>query len=63
MRLRYWADDAIKEKRQAEFLVHESFPWSAVEKIGVKSEAVAAKVRALTGGGAPLVAVEPGWYY
>lgn len=60
---RYWADDETKEKRQAEFLVHESFPWAAVEGIGVKSAALAAKVQALLQGGTPPVAVRPDWYY
>lgn len=63
MPLTYWAGDEIKEKRQAEFLVHESFPWSAVQSIGVKSTAVAAKVQALLRGSAPPVAVRPDWYY
>ena len=62
MPLDYWAGDA-KEKRQAEFLVHESFPWSAVEHIGVRSAAVAAKVEALLAGVTPPVAVHPAWYY
>jgi hypothetical protein len=64
MPLAYWAgSDDTKEKRQAEFLVYESFPWSAVESIGVKSTAVAAKVQALLRRGAPPVAVRPDWYY
>jgi hypothetical protein len=64
MPLAYWAgSDDTKEKRQAEFLVYEGFPWSAVEAIGVKSTAVAAKVQALLRGGAPPVAVRPDWYY
>lgn len=64
MPLKYWADtDDTREKRQAEFLVHDSFPWSAVERIGVKSTAVAAKVQALLPGGSPPVALQPQWYY
>ena len=64
MPLTQWGgNDEVKAKRQAEFLVHESFPWSAVEHIGVKSSAVAAKVQALLGGGPPAVAVQPRWYY
>lgn len=35
----YWADTPTdcdrKRRRQAEFLVYKSFPWSLVEKIGV----------------------------
>ena len=63
MPLAYWAGDDTKEKRQAEFLVYESFPWSAVESIGVKSTAVAAKVQALLRGVPPSIAVRPDWYY
>jgi hypothetical protein len=63
MPLTYWAGDDTKEKRQAEFLVHETFPWSAVESIAVKNAAVAAKVRALLPSGTPPVAIQPGWYY
>lgn len=64
MPLTYWADsDDTKQKRQAEFLVYESFPWSAVERIGVKSAATAAKLRPLLPHGTPPVAIEPDWYY
>jgi hypothetical protein len=61
--IQWGGNDEIKARRQAEFLVHESFPWSAVESIGVKSAAVAAKVQALLRRGAPPVAVRPDWYY
>lgn len=30
MPLRYWRATATKERRQAEFLVHDWFPWSCV---------------------------------
>jgi hypothetical protein len=63
MPLNYWADDEIKERRQAEFLVHDRFPWSAVEEIGVRSATVAAKVRSLVSGGVPSVAIRQRWYY
>lgn len=63
MPLTYWAGDDVKERRQAEFLVYESFPWAAVERIGVKNAVVAAKVQALLSGSAPTVAVQPDWYY
>jgi hypothetical protein len=63
MPLIYWADDDTRQKRQAEFLVYESFPWSAVEAIGVKNTSVCAKLRALLPSGTPPVAIEPSWYY
>jgi hypothetical protein len=61
--IQWGGNDEVKAKRQAEFLVHESFAWSAVESIGVKSAAVAAKLQGLLSHGAPPVVVRPGWYY
>ncbi|MGC4093110.1 MAG: DUF4433 domain-containing protein [Polyangiaceae bacterium] len=63
MPLTYWANDDTKQKRQAEFLVFDSFPWSAVETIGVKSVSVRARLRSLLPSGAPPVAIRPDWYY
>ncbi len=64
MPMDYWAgSDDTREKRQAEFLVHKCFPWSAVEQIGVRDATVAASVQALLGGNHPPVQVHPGWYY
>jgi hypothetical protein len=63
MPLKYWSNDDTKQKRQAEFLVYESFPWSAVELIGVKNAATAAKLHAVISGGRPTIAVRPDWYY
>lgn len=61
---KYWAEsEDMKEKRQAEFLVHDNFPWAAVERIGVKNDAVAARVKALLGSGTPPVVIRPDWYY
>jgi hypothetical protein len=50
----WWAgrgiSPAVKEGKQAEFLVEERFPWDLVERIGVFSNVVASRVdRALTG--------------
>jgi hypothetical protein len=64
MPLTYWAnDDDTKQKRQAEFLTYDSFPWTAVERIGVRTPAVAEELRALIPSGSPPVAVHPDWYY
>ena len=60
----FWGgNDDIRAKRQAEFLVHDSFPWAAIEGIGVKSAIVAATVRALLPTGIPPVSIHPDWYY
>jgi hypothetical protein len=55
----------IKEGKQAEFLVHQSFPWDLVEKIGIHSEGIATKVSAAIQGAAhrPQIEVKRGWYY
>ena len=60
-----WRDPVVKEGKQAEWLVHESFPWSLVEKIGVLHSSVAQQVRSILKGAdhQPTVAVERGWYY
>jgi hypothetical protein len=55
----------VKEAKQAEFLVHGSFPWGLVRRIGVQSPAVQARASAAMTAGAhcPVVVVEKGWYY
>ncbi len=56
---------AVKERKQAEFLMEHSFPWHLIERIGVYSAAINAQVaHALpVGGHRPPVAVLPAWYY
>ncbi len=56
---------AVKERKQAEFLVEQSFPWQLIERIGVYSAAIHTQVaHALpVGGHRPPVAVLPAWYY
>jgi hypothetical protein len=45
MPLKIWSPNTeTKEKRQAEFLVHSHCPWTAIEKIVVKNQAMADKV-------------------
>jgi hypothetical protein len=58
-------DMVIKEGKQAEFLVHESFPWRLVERIGVYDEAVAGQARRalVKADHQPQAVVERGWYY
>ena len=45
----YWNDTADfpnrKQLRQAEFLVHKTFPWEAIEFLAVRSTAVKAQVK------------------
>lgn len=66
MPVRQWGGDTeLKEKRQAEFLVHDWCPWSAVEMIGVMDQEIAARVQAMLAGAAhrPRVEVHRDWYY
>lgn len=60
-----WRDPAVKERKQAEFLVYESFPWELVEKIGVQNVTTAGLVKQAIAGAAhqPIVRVKPEWYY
>lgn len=60
---KYWSE--VKEERQAEFLVHEFFLWTAVAEIAVMSTITEAKVQQALGGAGhrPGVTVRPEWYY
>lgn len=62
---RYWSDPEVKERRQAEFLVHDWCPWQAIEAIGVIDREIAARVEAAIAGAAhkPRVEVHGDWYY
>jgi hypothetical protein len=69
MKSRWWNDTDEdmdrKRRRQAEFLVHEFFPWDLVAEIGVIDAAVAEQVNSLlkSAGHRPLVTVRRTWYY
>lgn len=55
----------VKEGTQAEFLVHEAFPWSLVRQIGTHDRTIAEQaIQALYGTAyRPLVSVNAEWYY
>lgn len=67
MKARYWNDtDAEpdrKRRRQAEFLVHNFFPWELVSYIGAYDRSIAEKVGAIIKGSNPKVGIQRGWYY
>ncbi|MHB1565725.1 MAG: type II toxin-antitoxin system toxin DNA ADP-ribosyl transferase DarT [Acidiferrobacter sp.] len=66
MPLRQWGGgQEVKEKRQAEFLVHDWCPWSAIEVIGVVNRDIAVRVEAAISGAGhrPRVEVHGDWYY
>jgi ssDNA thymidine ADP-ribosyltransferase, DarT len=59
-----WRASEVKESKQAEFLVHESFPWKLIERVGVVSASLRAQVRDILGtAGQPVVEIRPDWYY
>jgi hypothetical protein len=68
LRQRLWAaaDELRANSRlQAEFLVHEFFPWHLVERIGVHDADVLSRVTKSLAGSEhpPTVAVERAYYY
>jgi len=41
----YWSDPTVKERKQAEFLVHQRFPWAGIGAIGTIHQQVAEEVQ------------------
>ena len=60
-----WEPPLTKELRQAEFLMHQFFPWQSVEMIGVRTDAVKSQVDQALQMAAhqPMVDIRPDWYY
>lgn len=65
-----WWNDTIqdgdrKRRRQAEFLVHQAFPWTGISEIGVMSQITATQVQTALNGAThrPKVTVRSDWYY
>ena len=60
-----WNDPTVKERKQAEFLVHRQFLWNGILVIGVINQSVADEVARLLpeDGHCPKVLVKPDWYY
>jgi hypothetical protein len=58
-------DSNVKEGKQAEFLMYETYPWSLVRRIGTCDKIAAdSATEALKGiRHQPVVSVETGWYY
>lgn len=58
-------DGDRKRRRQAEFLVHQCFPWPMITEIGVISSRVAEDVNSILDGHEhrPMVVVHRDWYY
>jgi len=60
-----WKDPIVKEHKQAEFLVRDSFPWELVERIGVIDKQIAEQVANVLSDAAynPDIVTAPSWYY
>lgn len=62
---RFWTE--VREKKQAEFLVKDLFPWALVEEIGVMDKSIQDQVQAILakfrGLPHPSVRVRRDWYY
>ena len=55
----------VKEGKQAEFLMQQSFPWHLVERIGVHSQPTVPRVATAMQGAAhrPVLEIKRNWYY
>ncbi len=58
-------DPVTRDAKQAELLVHESFPWELIETIGVLNPSVRRRVETGLRGAAhrPAIQVQRSWYY
>ena len=66
MPLKYWSNqEETKEKRQAEFLLHDWCPFDIFEEIGVNTQEIADQVEAMLQRTpyTPRVSVRRSWYY
>ncbi len=55
----------VREFKQAEFLLHDDFPWHLVQRVGVASQAIAIQAQAAIANAAhkPQISVQPNWYF
>jgi hypothetical protein len=62
---RDFRDRDVKEGKQAEFLVHHSFPWDLVRRIGVLDRTIAQRISNAMHGIAhrPVVEIRADWYF
>ncbi|MBZ0147055.1 MAG: DUF4433 domain-containing protein [Pseudorhodoplanes sp.] len=62
---RNWSAPLIKEGKQAEFLIEQSFPWQLVERISVIDAAIAQQAANATRNAAhrPTIEIKRDWYY
>ena len=68
---RYWRDEVgdmdRQRRKQAEFLIHQSCPWTLIQEIGVLNQQTKARVEEVLRGFdlalRPVVNIHVGWYY
>lgn len=62
---RQWQPSNVKERKQAECLFHNHFPWWGITRLGVKTTTVHQRVRTLLERAEhrPPVELRPEWYY
>ena len=62
---RMWNSPELKEGKQAEFLVEDAFPWTLVERIGVRTLETQRRARAAIEDDEhrPTVSIQRPWYY
>jgi hypothetical protein len=65
VRANNWAASHVREGKQAEFLVQESFPWQLVQRIRVYSQGVYTQVQAILASAPhkPRLEIKQDWYY
>ena len=58
-------DQSVKEAKQAEFLIEGSFPWDLVDRIGIQSRNIYAKIQDALKRAShrPTVEIRRDWYY
>ena len=69
IKMQYWADTpedpARKEKKQAEFLIHQKLPWELIYGIAVINDNVRSHIEKILNGQKhqPVIKVKNEWYY
>ena len=60
-----WNDAQVKDRKQAEFLFHDSFPWHLIRRVGVCDQRRKTAVERLLRGleDPPEVQIKSDWYY
>lgn len=65
IRAKDFRDAKVKEGKQAEFLMFDSFPWMLIEKVGTINGDIAERAREILSSTnhQPVISIEPNWYF